>query len=438
MRTESQNSAGAKALMEELEAFVASSGRMPSASSGDPKEKRLRNRVDNASRGKGPRLDGEQAGRIRELKDAYGRRHAVSLAEEVAYAERFCAEHGRMPRLSDADPRARRCAERVARALCEGRVPAGLRGRLDALRKRYGRYSYADAGEFVADYVAFTRSEGRVPLRGSADLLERRLAVDLYRFRPLLSDAQRLAVEGARGSARPSGRVSYSEKILAEGLLSALERGGGEVVGLNRRVGGREADILLESPGGGRVAVQYDGGVHAHRGALEADLAADAAMLGEGVSVVRVREPNAPAYAEREGTRVVLIGCALCEMDGEGLSAALADVMDAAGLAGDAAAVDWAEARRRASSSSSVRVSAARSAARYAELLILGRGDRDELRRVKNRLRAACRRGAVPPDALRLLAWMESNLDCGRGHFFGDAAMAAGLSAAAGGMGGVA
>ena len=260
--------------------------------------------------------------------------------------------------------------------------------------------------------------------------------MDLYRFRPLLSDAQRLAVEGARDSARPSGHVSYSEKILAEGLLSALERGGGEVVGLNRRVGGREADILLESPGGGRVAVQYDGGVHANRGALEADLAADAAMLGEGVSVVRVREPKAPAYAEREGTRVVLIGCALCEMDGEGLSAALADVMDAAGIAGDAAAVDWAEARRRASSSSSVRAAAARSAARYAELLILGRGDRDELRRVKNRLRAACRRGAVPPDALRLLAWMESNLDCGRGRFFGDAAAGAGLPAGPGGTGG--
>lgn len=408
---------------------------MPSQASSDDEERGLRRRVDNASR-RIPRFSPEQMDALAALKAEYGREQ-VDWEGEIAYLERYCAEHGRMPSTVDPDTRVSRCAERIAHAT---RLEAGLHGRLVACRKAYGRYRYSDPAEFVADYVSFIGKEGRIPCRDAESLRERRLAVDLGRLRQELTDGQQLAIETARDSVRRAGSVSYSEKLLAAAIAAAVAPAGGRVVGLNRPVAGREADILVEDAGGRRVAIQYDGGVHAGAGKLESDLAADAAMAAEGVPAFRVREPGAAEYPEGEAARVVRIERPLGSMGSGALAETLAAVMSAAGLDGDVAAVDWAAARAAASSASSARTTVASSAARYAELLLLGKGRRPagEMQRVKNRLRGACRRGTVPDDALRLLAWLEANLDDGRSpHFFGDAARDAGIEPVRAGAGGM-
>lgn len=59
---------------------------------------------------------------------------------------------------------------------------------------------------------------------------------------------------------------------------------------------------------------------------------------------------------------------------------------------------------------------------RYVELLVLGARQRklSNLAMVKNRLRSRCVRGSVAPESIRVLAWMETNMDNDGRHFFVD------------------
>lgn len=209
-------------LVTKLEAFVDKNGRVPSSASRNGAERRFRNRIDNAMRPKSKILTAAQRKRIEEIKEAYAYRHVVELGSELAYMEQYAKEHGRLPQTDDSNSRTASCAKRVRRAYSEGRFSEDEEETYKRLQKEFGRYSYEDLEELVADFVDFTHAEKRAPRRDGATAQERRIAVCIIRRWNELGNDQRLEIERAKGSVQGSGRVSYSEKILTTALKTAL------------------------------------------------------------------------------------------------------------------------------------------------------------------------------------------------------------------------
>lgn len=328
-------------LVREVEDFAEREGRMPSGKAPDEAERALRSRYDYLTRPSKSHLlsDGQRA-RLESARTLYRRKAAeLDLDEEARFAVRYADERGEMPHQSDSDPRVRRCAFALSYSDNINRLSPSLRAELVEARKVCGVYAYEDTLELVDDYVSFVELEGREPDPRSPALGERRLVHALRRRKGEMDDEQLRRVCGARDSVCRRGQTSFSEKLLAEGIRSAMTSG--DFIGCNVTLEGRETDILVSRADGGRVCVQYDGAIH--RGALSAerDHSADATMAALGMAVVRAREPGCEPYAETPEAVPVMLAAPLLERDDAGLASEVLRVAAAAGLDVDVSGVDW-------------------------------------------------------------------------------------------------
>lgn len=400
-------------LVREVEDFAEREGRMPSGKAPDEAERALRSRYDYLTRPSKSHLlsDGQRA-RLESARTLYRRKAAeLDLDEEARFAVRYADERGEMPHQSDSDPRVRRCAFALSYSDNINRLSPSLRAELVEARKVCGVYAYEDTLELVDDYVSFVELEGREPDPRSPALGERRLVHALRRRKGEMDDEQLRRVCGARDSVCRRGQTSFSEKLLAEGIRSAMTSG--DFIGCNVTLEGRETDILVSRADGGRVCVQYDGAIH--RGALSAerDHSADATMAALGMAVVRAREPGCEPYAETPEAVPVMLAAPLLERDDAGLASEVLRVAAAAGLDVDVSGVDWGEVRRRAAWESRAEAGNAEGAAEYLYRCLTEEKGRPsaEMKRVKDRMAMRFSRGAIGEPAARALALVEAGLD---------------------------